>query len=44
MTQVAPLKRSAKPEDVAKVIADLAESTYVTGQVVAIDGGLTIAT
>ena len=44
VTQVAPLKRSAKPEDVAKVIADLAESTYVTGQVVAIDGGLTIAT
>ena len=44
VTQVAPLKRSAKPEDVAKVIADLAESTYVTGQGVAIDGGLTIAT
>ncbi len=44
VTQVAPLKRSAKPEDVAKVIADLAESTYVTGQIVAIDGGLTIAT
>ena len=44
VTAVAPLKRSAKPADVAKVIADLAESTYVTGQVVAIDGGLTIAT
>lgn len=44
VTAVAPLKRSAQPADVAKVIADLAESTYVTGQVVAIDGGLTIAT
>lgn len=42
--QVAPLKRSATPEDVAEVVVDLATASYVTGQVVAVDGGLTIAT
>jgi len=44
VNQIAPLKRSATPEDVAEVIVDLAESRYVTGQVIAVDGGLTIAT
>jgi NAD(P)-dependent dehydrogenase (short-subunit alcohol dehydrogenase family) len=29
---------------VAEVIVALADSAYVTGQVVAVDGGLTIAT
>ena len=42
--QVAPPKRSATPEDVAEVVVDLASAAYVTGQVVAVDGGLTIAT
>jgi ketoreductase RED2 len=42
--QVAPLRRSASSEDVADVIVDLASAAYVTGQVVAVDGGLTIAT
>ena len=41
---VAPLKRSGSPEDVAEVIVALATSTYVTGQVVVIDGGLSLAT
>jgi ketoreductase RED2 len=41
---VAPLKRSGTPEDVADVIVALAGAAYVTGQVVAVDGGLTIAT
>ncbi|HUZ42475.1 MAG TPA: SDR family oxidoreductase [Acidimicrobiales bacterium] len=41
---VAPLKRSGKPEDIAEVIEALASSTYVTGQVVVIDGGLGLAT
>jgi ketoreductase RED2 len=38
-----PLKRIGQPSDVAEVILALARSSYVTGQVVAIDGGLTIA-
>jgi ketoreductase RED2 len=41
---VAPLKRSGTPEDVADVIVALATSAYVTGQVVVIDGGLSLAT
>lgn len=40
----APLRRSGRPEDVAEVIVALASSSYVTGQVVVVDGGLTIAT
>ena len=40
----APLQRSGRPEDVAEVIVALASSSYVTGQVVVVDGGLTIAT
>jgi len=36
----APLRRSGKPEDVAQMIVSLVTSTYVTGQVVVIDGGL----
>lgn len=40
----APLKRIGQPDDVAEVVLALARSSYVTGQVVAIDGGLTIAT
>jgi ketoreductase RED2 len=41
---VAPLKRSGTPEDIAEVIVALASSSYVTGQVVVIDGGLGLAT
>jgi ketoreductase RED2 len=41
--QVAPLKRSGQPEDVAEVIVSLAGAAYVTGQVVVVDGGLSIA-
>jgi ketoreductase RED2 len=40
---IAPLKRSGTPGDVAEVIVSLAASSYVTGQVVAIDGGLTLS-
>jgi ketoreductase RED2 len=36
----APLQRTASPEDVAEVIAGLARSAYVTGEVVLVDGGL----
>jgi ketoreductase RED2 len=42
--QVTPLKRSGQPADVAEVVLALARSSYVTGQVIAIDGGLSIAT
>jgi ketoreductase RED2 len=40
---VTPLKRIGQPADVAEVVLALAGAAYVTGQVVAIDGGLTIA-
>ena len=42
--QVAPLRRSGQPDDVAGVIVALARAEYVTGQVVVVDGGLSIAT
>ena len=42
--QMAPLRRSGQPEDVAEVILSLARAAYVTGQVVVVDGGLTLAT
>jgi ketoreductase RED2 len=41
---VAPLKRSGQPADVAEVILALARAAYVTGQVVVVDGGISIAT
>jgi ketoreductase RED2 len=41
---VAPLRRSGTPDEVAEVIVSLADSAYVTGQVIAVDGGLTIVT
>ncbi len=36
----APLRRAATPEDVAELIVGLARSSYVTGEVVVVDGGL----
>ena len=44
VSAIAPLKRSATAEDVAEVIVDLAVASFVTGQVVIVDGGLTLAT
>ncbi|MHB1488221.1 MAG: SDR family NAD(P)-dependent oxidoreductase [Acidimicrobiales bacterium] len=38
----APLRRSATAEDVAEVIHGLLRSTYVTGEVVVVDGGLNL--
>lgn len=40
--QTAPLRRSGLPEDVADVILALAATPYVTGQVVVVDGGLSL--
>jgi 3-oxoacyl-[acyl-carrier protein] reductase len=38
-----PLKRMGKPEDIAAAVKFLAvDSTYVTGQVLEVDGGLVI--
>jgi ketoreductase RED2 len=42
MKDAAPLARSAEPEDIASLVADVAASPYVTGQVVVADGGLTL--
>ena len=36
----APLRRTGTPADVAEVVLGLVRSSYVTGQIVAIDGGL----
>lgn len=44
VSEVAPLKRSGQPDDVAEVIVSLARAAYVTGQVVVIDGGLSLVT
>ncbi len=39
-----PLKRIAEPKDIAKVVTFLASSAadYITGQVIAVDGGMTM--
>jgi NAD(P)-dependent dehydrogenase (short-subunit alcohol dehydrogenase family) len=37
---IAPMKRSATPEDVAEVVMGMVRSSYITGEVVVLDGGL----
>ena len=37
-----PMKRIGNPEEVAEVVAFLAKQEYLTGQVLAIDGGMTM--
>lgn len=37
----APLERSATPNDIAQAVMALATNTYVTGEVMVVDGGLT---
>ena len=39
----APLGRSGEADDVAEVIVDIAAAAYVTGQVIVVDGGVTLA-
>jgi NAD(P)-dependent dehydrogenase (short-subunit alcohol dehydrogenase family) len=41
--KAAPLGKVCQPEDVAKVIVDLAQADLVTGQILVIDGGMGIA-
>ena len=36
-----PLRRCAQPEDVAEAVLGLVRARYVTGQVLAVDGGMT---
>ncbi|CAG4926360.1 unnamed protein product [Acidithrix sp. C25] len=40
--KTAPLKRSGQPKDVATVICSIIDATYMTGQVITVDGGLTL--
>jgi dihydroanticapsin dehydrogenase len=37
-----PLKRAARPEEVATVILDVARWSYATGAVIVVDGGLSL--
>jgi ketoreductase RED2 len=38
----APLKRSGQPDDVAEVVLTLVRAAYVTGQIWAVDGGMSL--
>jgi NAD(P)-dependent dehydrogenase (short-subunit alcohol dehydrogenase family) len=38
----APMRRAARPEEIADVVAMLVASDYVTGEVVVVDGGLNL--
>jgi pteridine reductase len=40
--QLAPLRRSGKPSDVAETVVFLARSEFITGQVIVVDGGRTL--
>lgn len=40
LLQSIPLGRTGKPEEVAEAVAFLASSTYITGQVLQVDGGM----
>jgi ketoreductase RED2 len=44
VSSVAPLRRSGTPDDVADAIVSVASTPYVTGQVIVVDGGLSLAT
>ena len=42
LTQDIPLSRLGTPNDVAEAVVFLAEAEYVTGQILAADGGMTV--
>jgi ketoreductase RED2 len=44
VVDAAPLKRSGLPSDIADVIVTLAMTPYMTGQVIVVDGGLSLVT
>jgi ketoreductase RED2 len=39
VSATAPLRRVGTPEDVAKVVCDVADSLYLTGEIIRVDGG-----
>ena len=39
-----PLQRQGQPEDVANAVVFLAEAEYITGQIIAVDGGWSVRT
>jgi len=43
VVKLAPLGRVGTPEDVAQVVLALIEASYVTGEIVTVDGGLSLA-
>jgi NAD(P)-dependent dehydrogenase (short-subunit alcohol dehydrogenase family) len=38
----APMRRAAKPEDIADLVAALCANDYVTGEILIADGGLNL--
>ena len=42
MSQRAPLGRSGEPDDIATAVVDVAANRYLTGQVLVVDGGLSL--
>ena len=42
VAQQAPLGRSATPEDIAEAIVGVVRSPYMTGEIVLVDGGLSL--
>ncbi len=43
LLQRIPLRREGRPEDVAQAVVFLAQSPYITGQTLRVDGGLSVA-
>ena len=37
-----PVRRFSQPDEISKVVYDLLDNDYITGQVISIDGGLTL--
>jgi ketoreductase RED2 len=44
MAERAPLGRSGEPDDIAGAVVDVAANRYLTGQVLVVDGGLSLRT
>ncbi|WP_028933191.1 SDR family NAD(P)-dependent oxidoreductase [Pseudonocardia spinosispora] len=40
--ETAPMRRPARPDDVADLVASLVANTYLTGEVIVLDGGLNL--
>jgi len=42
VAKMAPLKRSATPDDCAEAVLAVVRNRYMTGQIVLVDGGLSL--